>query len=90
LRARGALVVARNLRLWPGEIDLLVLLGGRLVAVEVKSRWLDDPADEFTREKSARLQRFGARLRPAPHRYDLVTVRFGRRGADVRWIPGVC
>jgi len=83
-------VVARNLRLWPGEIDLLVLFGRLLVVVEVKSRQREDPADEFTSEKAARLRRAGARLQPPPQRYDLVTVRFGAAGVDVRWLPGVC
>ncbi len=83
-------MIARNLRIWPGEIDLLILFGGLLVVVEVKSRWREDPSDEFTPEKSARLRRTGARLWRVPQRYDLVTVRFGAGGVDLRWLPGVC
>ena len=83
-------MVARNVRLWPGEIDLLVLFGGLRVVVEVRSRWREDPVEVFTIEKAARLRRAGARLDPPPDRYDLVAVRFGGAGVDVRWLPGIC
>ena len=72
------------------EIDLLVAWGELLVAVEVKARLGDDPAEEFTPVKAARFRRAGQALAPAPARYDLVAVRVGRGGVGVRWLPGVC
>lgn len=72
------------------EIDLLVAWGRLLVAVEVKTRLGGDPADQFTPAKAARFRRAGQGLRPQPGRYDLVTVSAGRRGVEVRWLPGVC
>ena len=87
---RGASVAARNLRLWPGEIDLLVRLDGSLVAVEVKTRVGADPVEELTDLKIERLHRSGGRMTRRPDRYDLVTVRLTAVGAEVRWLPGVC
>lgn len=81
-------MVARNLRAHPGEIDLLVRFGHRLVVVEVKTRWRADPALAFTPEKAERVWRSALRLRPTPHRVDLVTVRVGPAGIEVRWLPG--
>jgi len=87
---RGATVMARNLRLWPGEIDLLVTIGGSLVAVEVKTRVGADPVEEFTDLKAERVRRSGDRMARRPQRYDLVAVRLTPVGAEVRWLPGVC
>jgi len=83
-------VLARNLCLWPGEIDLLVTMGGSLVAVEVKTRVGADPVEEFTDLKADRVRRSGDRMAQRPQRYDLVTVRLTPGGAEVRWLPGAC
>ncbi|NIS35581.1 MAG: YraN family protein, partial [Gemmatimonadetes bacterium] len=64
--------------------------GRAVVLVEVKTRVGEDPAEGLTDEKAARLRRSGARLPRPPDRYDLVTVRLGEDGAEVRWLPGVC
>jgi Holliday junction resolvase-like predicted endonuclease len=87
---RDARVLARNLRPWPGEIDLLVSWADTLVAVEVKTRVGADAAEGFTDQKADRLRRAGMRLARTPDRYDLVAVGLTREGAEVRWIPGVC
>ena len=83
-------MVARNVAVGAGEIDLLVAWGGLLVAVEVKTRLGGDPAEAFTPAKAERFRRAGQALRPRPGRYDLVTVCGGRGGVEVRWLPGVC
>ena len=67
--------MARNVRLWPGEIDLLVEMDGDLVAVEVKTRSHADPVEELTDLKIERVRRSGDRLDRRPDRYDLVAVR---------------
>jgi putative endonuclease len=90
LVARGAHVLARNQRVWPGEIDLLIRIGSVLVLVEVKTRIGADPAEALTGDKAERLRRSGARLRRRPDRYDLVAVRLSANGAEVRWLPAVC
>jgi Holliday junction resolvase-like predicted endonuclease len=82
--------MARNLRAWPGEIDLLVVWEERLVAVEVKTRMEADPVEGFTADKAARLRRTGSRLPRRPDRYDLIAVRLRPAGVEVRWTPGVC
>jgi len=87
---RGARILFRNLRLWPGEIDLLVEVAGALVAVEVKTRVGADPVEEMTDLKAERLRRSGHRLSPRPDRYDLVAVRLTTGGAQVRWLPAIC
>lgn len=87
---RGARILARNLRLWPGEIDLFVEVAGVLVAVEVKTRIGADPVEEMTDLKAERLRRSGLRMAPRPHRYDLVAVRLNTDGAQVRWLPAIC
>jgi len=81
-------VIARNVRILHDEIDLLVRFGSLLVAVEVKTRVGDDPAEELTTVKAARLRRAGARLTPRPRRYDLVTVCAAGEGVTVRWLVG--
>jgi len=85
---RGATLVAANLRHGKGEIDLLVQLGGRTVAVEVKTRRVGDPLDSFTADKRRALGRTAAGLVPRPSRIDLVAISAGPDGVAVRWVPG--
>ena len=82
-----------------GEIDLVALDGDMLVFVEVKSR-AGREGDGFTG-----LENFDSRKREALRRacllyrkrfpgaerwrLDVVTVRIGEGGEDVRWYPGV-
>lgn len=88
LTRRGAAVVDRNIRIGPDEIDLLVELDGRRVAVEVKAgRGAIAPEDHFDAAKQAHLRRAVQGLDLPVSRIDLVTVVFGRGGATVRWIP---
>jgi Holliday junction resolvase-like predicted endonuclease len=81
--------VASNLRSGHGEVDLLVAIDGRLVAVEVKTRVGEDPLIQLTTEKERRMWEAAWRLRPRPSRIDVVAVRLDRSGITIRWIPGV-
>ncbi len=81
--------MASNLRAGAGEIDLLVALDGRVVAVEVKTRIGDDPMISVTAAKRRRLAATLARLHPRPQRLDVVAVRFEPDGVWVRWVRGV-
>ena len=89
LQRRGATVLARNVRVGRDEIDLVVALEGSLIAVEVKTRICVDPSIQLTTDKERRLRDAAGRLRPRPHRIDLVTVEIRPSGALVRWLRDV-
>ncbi|WBL18546.1 MULTISPECIES: YraN family protein [Citricoccus] len=60
LRSRGYLVLARNWRGHDGELDLICVESGAVVAVEVKTRRSHDyghPAESVTPEKLRRIER---------------------------------
>jgi Holliday junction resolvase-like predicted endonuclease len=82
-------VVGRNVRAGRGEIDLLVRMDSRLVAVEVKTRVGSDPRTAYTALKADRVWAAVGRLTPRPQRVDLVAVTLTPQGADIRWVPGV-
>ncbi len=71
-----------------GEIDLVIDLDGRRVAVEVKTVVGEDldPADAFTPAKASQVLRLAGRLHPPIRRVDLVAVRLGPRGVVIRWM----
>lgn len=87
LRRRGAEILERNRTVEGGEIDLVVAMAGRIVAVEVRCRRRGDPVDEITDAKIARMRRAARQV--GASRVDLVGVRLDADGAWVRWIPGV-
>jgi putative endonuclease len=63
LAARGWEVLARNWRCADGELDIVAVDDGELVAVEVKTRrssTFGSPAEAVTRTKLARLRRLTA------------------------------
>jgi len=66
-----------------------VRVDGLVVAVEVKTRLGEDPADQVTVEKRRRMREAADGLDPRPERIDLVTVRLDDPGITVRWIRGV-
>jgi putative endonuclease len=94
LRARGGVVVARNVAVGRGEIDLLVRFGGTVAAVEVKtiipSVPSDDPLDHFTPAKARQVRHLATALEPAVYRVDVVGVTVRGCGVDVRWLPHAC
>jgi len=88
LERRGARILARNVRVGRGEIDLVVALGGRRVAVEVKSAIeseIGHPADAFTGHKARQVRALADEM--GIPRVDLVTVTVRSRGVDVVWTP---
>lgn len=88
---RGASILARNVRVGRDEIDLIVDLEGRRVAVEVKSGLgAVAPEEHFDGAKEAHLRRAVRSLDPPIGRIDLVSVVFTSDGATVRWIPNAC
>jgi putative endonuclease len=92
LERHGARVVDRNVRVGHDEIDLLVELDGRRVAVEVKTAAangaLARPEEAFDDVKVRRIRRAASGLDPPVVRIDLVTVTMDVDGVAVRWSPG--
>lgn len=80
-RLRGYSIVARNVRLPAGEIDLVVKRGATIVIAEVKTRQTRSAGEGYeavTRTKRERLIRLGdqyaARHPDARLRYDIVSL----------------
>jgi Holliday junction resolvase-like predicted endonuclease len=88
-------VVARNLAVGRGEIDLLVRFGTRHVAVEVKTvgsgALAGDPVERITPAKLAQVRRLAGALAPryGSVRVDFVGVRIGQTGVTVNWRANV-
>ncbi|MDE0132351.1 MAG: YraN family protein [bacterium] len=95
LESRGHLVLARNLRVGRGEIDILAEIDGERAVVEVRSRWVasdarsPDPLDSFDAAKARQVRKLAASLPARARRVDLITVRFHRDGVDLLWLPRV-
>lgn len=92
LERRGHLVLARNLRVGRGEIDILAEIDGERAVVEVRSRWASDarspdPLDAFDAAKARQVRKLAASLAARAQRVDLITVRFHRGGVDLLWLP---
>lgn len=93
LEAAGLEIVARNVRLPAGEIDIVARDGGELVVVEVKTRIGDDetcPDQAVTPAKLSRLDRLGQQYADSigqpeqPWRVDVVAIVLARNGRIVR------
>ena len=93
LVSRGHLVLARNVRVGRGEIDILAEIDGERAVVEVRSRWATsdprspDPLDAFDAAKARQVRKLAASLPARTRRVDLITVRFHRDGVDLLWLP---
>jgi putative endonuclease len=92
LRRGGATIVARNWRCRAGEIDLVALLGGQLLFVEVRTRRAGAaPEESVGPNKAARLRRLayaylaaaGAAPEP-PWRIDVIAVEVDAAGRVAR------
>ncbi|HEY0140983.1 MAG TPA: YraN family protein [Thermoanaerobaculia bacterium] len=91
---RGYRLVARNLRLPAGEIDLVARRGGITAIVEVKTRQsltAGEGHDAVDRRKRERLVRLGdqylARAPNARLRYDIVSLYWTGCWFQVTWLP---
>ncbi|MCC7372099.1 MAG: YraN family protein [Chloroflexi bacterium] len=93
LAAAGLEIVARNVRLPAGEIDIVARDGGEVVVVEVKTRVGDDettPDEAVTPAKLSRLDRLAQQYADSvgqpeqPWRVDVVAIVLARSGQIVR------
>lgn len=79
-------MLEHNVLVGRGELDLIVALAGRRIAVEVKTATGElDPVYHFDEAKAAQVRSL-ARSRGI-HRIDYVGVIVGPAGALVRWLP---
>lgn len=79
-------LVARNVQVDGGEIDLLMIDGRDKVAVEVRSTMsAHDPVDAAPESKRRHVARLGRRL--GATRIDVVGVRMDRSGVTIHWVP---
>ncbi len=88
LSDHGLEVVARNLELDDGEIDILARDGSARVVVEVRTTTggLADPIDAVNQRKRSRVRRLGRAI--AATRVDFVGVGIGEQEVVVHWVPG--
>lgn len=82
-------VLARNLSVGRGEIDVLASIAGTRSVVEIRSvrqgrEWID-PISAFDEAKSRQVQLLAGRV--GARRVDLVTVSFSPAGVDLHWLP---
>ncbi len=84
-------MLARNLRVGRGEIDLLIGLAGERVAVEVKTSVassVGDPIYHFDDAKQHQVRALAQQQ--GVYRVDYVGVELSAQGATVRWLPNIC
>jgi putative endonuclease len=87
LSEQGLVIVARNVEVGRGELDLLVLDGRTRVVVEVRtSMGRLDPIDAVGESKRRRVRSLAARV--GAGRVDFVGVGIDRRGVTFHWVPG--
>ena len=83
----GFIIIARNVRIGRGELDIVARHNGVMVAVEVKT--VTDPKANpfrsFTADKAAQVKRL-ARIHGC-QRSDLVVVQLAEAGVLFRWLP---
>lgn len=88
-------MVARNVTVGGGEIDLVVRWADGHAVIEVRTVGPDavteDPADRVHHRKLAQVRRLADLLTPGygALRVDFVGVAVGREGVTVRWLANV-
>ena len=98
LEGKGMQILERNYRCPLGEIDIVGMIDGAFVFVEVRSRssaqW-GTPAESVTYGKKRKLRKVAAyylqqkKRMDAPCRFDVVGILYGAHGAPdrIEWIP---
>jgi putative endonuclease len=87
LSDHGLKVVAHNVEVGGGELDLLATDQGERVVVEVRTITSDaDPIDAVGPMKRRRVRNLAGRV--GAERVDFVGVRLDRQGAVIHWVPG--
>lgn len=80
-------ILASNVQVGRGELDLVGIDGGERVAFEVRTiTGPGDPIDAVDHAKRRRVRRLAAAQ--GLHRVDLIGIRVDGEGFDVHWVPG--
>lgn len=91
LQRQGVKVIARNLKVGCGELDILAVIGGERTAIEVRSVREEpdpvgaDPAAAFDHAKARQVRWLAGTI--GCSRVDVVAIRFWKRGIDLHWLP---
>ena len=91
LLAKGISILARNVVLDGGEIDILARIGGERTLVEVRStragaRWPPTQTlAAFDFQKAQQVRKMARMSRCA--RIDVIAIRFHEGGSDLHWVP---
>lgn len=78
-------MLAANLQVGRGEVDLLVAWGGRPVVVEVKTARGRDPVGQFDDAKARQVRKLAGLLQI--RRIDLVCVGLYDDAVTIHWVP---
>ena len=90
LKSKGCSILERNVRVDADEIDLVVVDGAAVAAVEVKTSTNgDDPLEAVDDAKFGRIERAVVGSPWRINRIDLVGITAERRGITIRWLRGV-
>ena len=93
LESRGHRVLARNVPVGRGEVDILARIEGEKTVVEVRSRWAvgkpesPDPLHAFDHAKAQQVRKLAASPLLRVSRVDLIAIRFSDRGVEILWLP---
>ena len=85
-------IIARNVLLEKGELDLIARVDGKQTAVEVRSVRRNEPSsvvplDAFDLGKAVQVRKLAAAARC--RRVDLICVSFHPGGIDLHWVPEI-
>ncbi|HUG31832.1 MAG TPA: YraN family protein [Acidimicrobiia bacterium] len=87
LSSQGLTILARNVEVGGGEVDIIAADSGTKVVLEVRtSTGPGDPIDAVDPTKRSHVRRLGARL--GASRVDFVGVGFRPWGVVIHWVPG--
>ena len=87
LEDHGLRVLAQNVEVDGGELDLLALDSGTRVAVEVRTiTGPGDPVDAIDPAKRRRVRTLASRT--GAGRVDFLGVRLGHADVVIHWVPG--
>lgn len=89
LRRRGLVVVASNIQVAGGELDLIVLDGAERVAVEVRTVTSGTALRQFDDRKLDQVKALAAQTSPRCGRVDFVGVEMKPDGVQIWWLRRV-
>ena len=80
-------MVARNVNVGRGEIDIVAMDRGERVVVEVRTITGDgEPLDAFGPAKAAQVATLARQI--GARRVDLMAIHLGTDAAEIRWVKG--